>query len=67
MAATMDAQKMSHAIMAFALEGRFPEDASDLPPVSGTDLQPTIESLDKAKADLEVGCSGLGNGCMPLT
>ncbi len=62
MAATMGAQKMSDAIMAFALDGRFPEDASELPPVSGTDLQPTIESLDKAKADLQVRCPTLRHG-----
>ena len=54
MAPTMEPQKISDAIMAFALAGRFPEDPSQLPPVSGTDLQPAIESLDRAKSDLEV-------------
>ncbi|KGQ04221.1 Centromere/kinetochore protein zw10 [Beauveria bassiana D1-5] len=53
MAATMDAVKIGDAIMAFALNGRFPEDADTLPPVSGTDLQPAIDSLTQAGVELE--------------
>lgn len=49
----MDAVKIGDAIMAFALNGRFPEDADTLPPVSGTDLQPAIDSLTQAGVELE--------------
>ncbi|TQV90902.1 centromere kinetochore protein [Cordyceps javanica] len=53
MAATMEPVKIGDAIMAFALNGRFPEDADTLPPVSGTDLQPAIDSLNQAAVELE--------------
>ncbi|EGX89647.1 hypothetical protein CCM_07899 [Cordyceps militaris CM01] len=53
MAATMDPVKIGDAIMAFAINGRFPEDADTLPPVSGTDLQPAIDSLNQARVELE--------------
>ncbi|KAF5674199.1 Centromere kinetochore zw10 like [Fusarium heterosporum] len=46
-------QKLSDAIVAFSLEGRFPEDVSVLPPVSETDLQPAIQALAEAKKELE--------------
>lgn len=55
MAAAMDPVKIGDAIMAFALNGRFPEEADALPPVSATDLQPAIESLERAGDELEVG------------
>jgi centromere/kinetochore protein ZW10 len=54
MAITPDAKKISDALLSFALEGHFPNDISSLPPVSGTDLEPAIQALDKAKRDLEV-------------
>ncbi|KAM3458927.1 hypothetical protein MY3296_000074 [Beauveria thailandica] len=53
MATTMDPVKIGDAIMAFALNGRFPEDADTLPPVSGTDLQPAIDRLTQAGVELE--------------
>lgn len=40
--------------MAFALNGRFPENADTLPAVSGIDLQPAIDGLNQAGAQLEV-------------
>ncbi|KAF5021985.1 hypothetical protein F66182_5976 [Fusarium sp. NRRL 66182] len=46
-------QQLSDALVAFSLEGRFPDDVSVLPPVSETDLQPAIQALAKAKQDLE--------------
>jgi protein transport protein DSL1/ZW10 len=49
------AQQLSDAVVAFALDGRFPDDVSALPPVSQTDLTPAIEALSRAKVDLEVG------------
>lgn len=56
MAATTEQapQQLSDAIVAFSLEGRFPEDVSALPPVSETDLQPAIQALANAKKELEV-------------
>lgn len=54
MAAAVEPQQLSDAIVAFSLEGRFPEDASSLPLVSQIDLHPTIQALAKTKADLEV-------------
>lgn len=54
MASTMDPVKIGDAMMAFALNGRFPEDADTLPSVSGTDLQPAIANLEKAGLELEV-------------
>ena len=55
MAATTGApQKLSDALVAFSLEGRFPDDISVLPPVSETDLQPAIQALAEAKQGLEV-------------
>ena len=59
MAATVETAKIGDAIMAFALNGRFPEDADALPPVSGMDLQPAIESLEKAGEELEVRRHGI--------
>ncbi|KAH0497937.1 hypothetical protein TgHK011_005219 [Trichoderma gracile] len=53
MAAAAESQQLSNAILSFALEGRFPEDAAALKSVSETDLDPTIEALGKAKADIE--------------
>lgn len=53
MAATAESQQLSNAILSFALEGSFPEDATALQSVSETDLNPTIEALGKAKLDIE--------------
>lgn len=53
-AATESSQQLSDALIAFSLEGRFPEDISHLPPVSETNLQPAIQALAKAKKALEV-------------
>lgn len=47
-------QQLRDALVAFALEGRFPDDISVLPPVSETDLQPAIQALAEAKQGLEV-------------
>lgn len=52
-AATEPSQQLSDALVAFSLEGRFPEDISHLPPVSETNLQPAIQALFKAKKALE--------------
>ncbi|KAJ4148582.1 hypothetical protein LMH87_003046 [Akanthomyces muscarius] len=49
----MDPVKIGDAIMAFALNGRFPEDADTLPAVSDIDLQPAIDSLNQAGVQLE--------------
>lgn len=46
-------QKISDAVTSFALKGAFPDDASSLPPVSETDLKPTIQALAEAKSRLE--------------
>ncbi|EKJ76895.1 hypothetical protein FPSE_03081 [Fusarium pseudograminearum CS3096] len=46
-------QQLSDALVAFALEGRFPDDISVLPPVSETDLQPAIQALAEANQGLE--------------
>ncbi|KAG6004383.1 hypothetical protein E4U21_001103 [Claviceps maximensis] len=46
-------QQLSDAIVNFSLEGKFPDDFSSLPLVSEIDLQPTIEALEVAKANLE--------------
>ncbi|KAF4463103.1 Centromere kinetochore zw10 like [Fusarium albosuccineum] len=46
-------QQLSEALVAFSLDGRFPDDVSALPPVSETDLQPAIQALAKANQDLE--------------
>jgi centromere/kinetochore protein ZW10 len=54
MADTPDPKKLSDALLAFALDGQFPDDIASLPLVSGTDLEPAIQALDKAKQDLEV-------------
>ncbi|EWG42813.1 hypothetical protein FVEG_04537 [Fusarium verticillioides 7600] len=55
MAATTEQapQQLSDALVAFSLEGRFPDDISVLPPVSETDMQPAIQALAKTKRDLE--------------
>ncbi|KAK1253341.1 hypothetical protein MKX07_001418 [Trichoderma sp. CBMAI-0711] len=53
MAAIAESQQLSNAILSFALEGSFPEDATALQSVSETDLNPTIEALGKAKSDIE--------------
>lgn len=59
MAVTEEAKKLSDALLSFTLEGHFPEDIGSLPPVSGTDLEPAIQSLEEAKRELEVGASAL--------
>ena len=59
MATAAESQQLSNAILSFALEGSFPEDATALQSVSETDLNPTIEALSKAKADIEVHESSL--------
>ncbi|KAF4120689.1 protein transport protein DSL1/ZW10 [Geosmithia morbida] len=48
-----DAKHLSHAIVAFALDGQFPDDITALPPISQTDLAPAIASLDESRAKLE--------------
>ncbi|RGP66806.1 centromere kinetochore zw10 like [Fusarium sporotrichioides] len=55
MAATTEnaPQQLSDALVAFSLEGRFPDDISVLPPVSETNLQPAIQALAEAKQGLE--------------
>ncbi|KAG5981747.1 hypothetical protein E4U55_002597 [Claviceps digitariae] len=46
-------QQLTDAIVNFSLEGTFPDEFSSLPLVSEIDLQPTIEALEVAKANLE--------------
>ncbi|KPM38831.1 hypothetical protein AK830_g7721 [Neonectria ditissima] len=53
-------QQLSDALVAFSLEGRFPDDISLLPPVSEIDLQPAIKALEKAKQDLETELNTIG-------
>lgn len=65
--ATEPAQQLSNALVAFALQGRFPDDISHLPPVSETDLQPAIQALDRAKKDLEVLQPNFSNNIDVLT
>lgn len=66
MAAATEPQQLSNAILSFALEGSFPEDITALPPVSGTDLNPTIIALDKAKAEIEVLRSNAGDATLAM-
>ncbi|KOS17096.1 Centromere/kinetochore protein zw10 -like protein [Escovopsis weberi] len=49
-----EAQRLGEVILAFSLEGSFPEDAASLPAVSETDPSIAIEALGKAKTDLEM-------------
>ncbi|KAJ6440021.1 centromere kinetochore protein [Purpureocillium lavendulum] len=53
MASAAQPQRLSSAILGFALDGKFPDDVAELPPVSDTDLQPAIDSLAHTKTDLE--------------
>ncbi|CAG9944469.1 unnamed protein product [Clonostachys rosea f. rosea IK726] len=46
-------QQLGDAVVAFALEGTFPDDISSFPPVSTTELGPAIEILEKTKTELE--------------
>lgn len=48
-------QHLGKAVVAFALEGTFPDDITSFPPVSTTELGPAIEILEKTKTELEVG------------
>lgn len=47
-------QQLGSAMLGFALDGKFPDDVAELPPVSDLDLQPAIDSLARAKTELEV-------------
>ncbi|TWU73379.1 hypothetical protein ED733_001995 [Metarhizium rileyi] len=53
MAAVAEQRQLGDAIVAFSLNGAFPEDLSSLLPVSEIDLQLTILALAQAKTDLE--------------
>ncbi|PFH57563.1 hypothetical protein XA68_14869 [Ophiocordyceps unilateralis] len=53
MAPASDSQRLSDAVVSFCLQGCFPDDISDLRPVSDTDVQPTIEALASSKDQLE--------------
>lgn len=57
MAATAEGNQLSNAVLAFALQGRFPEDVDSLPAVSDAQLQPSIDSLQEVKGKLEVPLS----------
>lgn len=46
--------ELGDAIVAFALEGHFPDEQVSSLSLSSTDLSPAIEALEKAKGDLEV-------------
>lgn len=46
-------QKISDAVASFALNGSFPDDIASLPPVSETDLAPSIQALSEARSKLE--------------
>lgn len=50
-----ESRQLSDAVVAFALEGQFPDDISSLPLISQTSLGPAIEALEKTKTELEVG------------
>ncbi|KAG6018198.1 hypothetical protein E4U43_007164 [Claviceps pusilla] len=52
-AAAPASQQLSDAIVNFSLEGKFPDEFSSLPLVSEIDLQPAIEALEVAQANLE--------------
>lgn len=54
MAVKSDNQKLGDALLSFARDGQFPEDASSIPPVPTIDLAPVIEELEKAKENLAV-------------
>lgn len=54
MATATGSQQLSDAVVAFSLQGRFPEDISQLPVVSETNLEPAIDALEKAKEGLQV-------------
>lgn len=56
MATTIESRQLSDAVLSFSIDGRFPDEISALPPVSETDLGPSIESLEAAKIKLEVRC-----------
>ncbi|KAL3959127.1 hypothetical protein ACCO45_007289 [Purpureocillium lilacinum] len=53
MATAAQPQRLSDAILGFALDGKFPDDIAELPPVSDTDLQPAIDSLARTTTELE--------------
>ncbi|KND91965.1 hypothetical protein TOPH_03510 [Tolypocladium ophioglossoides CBS 100239] len=53
MATAAGSRQLRDAMVAFSLDGAFPEDIAELPPVSETDLQPTIDALAKTKIELE--------------
>ncbi|CAM1507928.1 Fc.00g047760.m01.CDS01 [Cosmosporella sp. VM-42] len=48
-----ESQQLSDALVEFTLEGRFPDDVSHLPPVSESDLKPSLQALGKAREGLE--------------
>lgn len=54
MTVSQESQHLSDAVIAFSLDGRFPEEIANLPPVTGTDLQPAIDNLEQTRQDLEV-------------
>lgn len=51
---TAESQNLSDALVAFSLEGRFPDEIAQIPPVSDTNLEPAIQALGKAREELEV-------------
>ncbi|KAM4066481.1 centromere/kinetochore zw10 domain-containing protein [Hirsutella rhossiliensis] len=53
MAAAVDSRRLSDALVSFSLDGHFPENIAELPPVSETDLEPAIGDLATTKNELE--------------
>ncbi|UNI19654.1 ribosome bioproteinsis protein ytm1 [Purpureocillium takamizusanense] len=53
MATAAQPQRLSDAILGFALDSKFPDNIAELPPVSDTDLQPAIDSLARTTTELE--------------
>lgn len=46
--------QLGEAVVAFALEGRFPDEHVSSLSLSSSDLSPAIDALERAKGDLEV-------------
>ncbi|PHH77983.1 hypothetical protein CDD82_3270 [Ophiocordyceps australis] len=61
MASAAAPQRLSDAIVGFSLDGRFPTDIDDFPPVSSTQLQPAIDALAKCGKELEAEIHVINN------
>ncbi|PHH61779.1 hypothetical protein CDD81_7943 [Ophiocordyceps australis] len=61
MASATAPQRLSDAIVGFSLEGKFPSDIDDLPPVSSMQLQPAIDALATCRKELEAELHTINN------